>query len=270
MTYTQHNKDSQIEISDGVRLGSNVVFGANCKSVRIGFGSFIGNDVYIDCEQLTIGEYTTIHHGSIIHGKNCAIGHNCWFGHYTIIDSLGGETRIGNGVGVGAHSQLWSHMKFGDALAGCRWNSSGKLILEDDVWLVGHSITGPIHAHAQSMLMTGSVAVKDMLPNHVYSGSPAKDMTDKFGKQFEPTNASQRESIFNDYLAEFEAQGKDISALRAVTEFDPDAYSKGITQFNLADRTYMPLYNEIEVEFMRFMLYEKAKFNPLSMNGEPK
>ena len=107
----------------------------NCKFLSIGFGSFIGRDIYIDAESLSIGDYTTIHHGSILQGKEVSIGHNCWFGHYTIIDGTGG-CFIGNNVGVGTHSQLWSHMKFGDKLEGCRFNTQNKLILEDDIFLI--------------------------------------------------------------------------------------------------------------------------------------
>jgi len=112
------NQSCDLRMGGRVTLGKNVILGSACKKISIGYGSFIGNDVYIDVEELSIGEYTTIHHGSVVHGKKTSIGHNCWFGHYTIIDSLGGETRIGNNVGVGAHSQLWSHMKFGDVLNG--------------------------------------------------------------------------------------------------------------------------------------------------------
>ena len=148
--------------------------------------------IYIDVDYPTIGDYTTIHDDPIVHGVKTSIGHNCWFGHYTIIDSLGGDTRIGNNVGVGAHSQLWSHMKFGDILNGCLWNSSSSLVLEDDVWLVGHSIVGPIHAKEKSMVMTGSVAVKNMENNQIYAGSPAKNVSDKFGPQFEKVEHEEK------------------------------------------------------------------------------
>ncbi|ALO35131.1 hypothetical protein CMT41_10670 [Colwellia sp. MT41] len=86
------------------------------------------------------------------------MGYNCWIAHYSIIGSLGGNNWLGHNVGVGAHSQLWSHMKFGDTLAGRQWHSEGEHILEDDVWLDGHSIVGPTLAKMNSMLLTGSVA----------------------------------------------------------------------------------------------------------------
>lgn len=250
-----------LKIDESVRFGKNVVFGANCRNVEIGFGSFIGDDIYIDVEELRIGEYTTIHHGSILHGKKTSIGHNCWFGHYTIIDSLGGDTRIGNNVGVGAHSQLWSHMKFGDMLNGCRWNSAGRLYLDDDVWLVGHSIVGPIHAKSKAMLMTGSVATKDMEENCIYAGSPAVNLSVKLGGQFEERSVEEKTSKFQELIASFcEKNNVDPEAFVIVDKFDP---SSTRTQFNVRDRTYMPTRSEDERSFIKFMLYDKAKWIPI-------
>ena len=261
--YTQKNKESKIEIGGMVRFGENVVFGPNCKEVSIGFGSTIGRDIYIDCEYLTIGEYTTIHHGSIIHGLNCSIGHNCWFGHYTIIDSVGNNTEIGNNVGVGAHSQLWSHMKFGDVLAGCRWNSSGSLVLKDDVWLVGHSITGPITAEAKSMLMVGSVAVKDMKANRIYADSPAVDVSDRLGSQFSEITYEEKLAMFKEYLEAFRLSGGEVSNFKVIEQFSEGMHQNNYTQFNLNTRMYAPTYSENEARFIKSMLYEKAKFLPV-------
>ena len=255
------NKSCQIDLADNVTLQENIVLGNKCKKITIGFGSFIGRDVFIDVEELVIGDYTTIHHGSILNGVNTRIGHNCWFGHYTIIDSLGGETRIGNNVGVGAHSQLWSHMKFGDMLAGCRWNSSGKLILEDDVWLVGHSITGPITAKSKSMLMTGGVALKDMEENNIYAGAPAINMTEKLGKQFIERDDSEILKSFNKLLRDFANEtGESIDSIVVVDEFD--LKKPNITQFKPVERSYLPIRSDVEYKFIKYCLYDKAKFIP--------
>lgn len=255
------NDSCKISVADNVEIQENVVLGGKCKSITIGYGSYIGRDVFIDVENLVIGEYTTIHHGSILSGIETSIGHNCWFGHYTIIDSLGGKTEIGNNVGVGAHSQLWSHMKFGDVLAGCRWKSSGKLVLEDDVWLVGHSITGPITAKRKSMLMTGGVALKDMEENSIYAGAPAINVTEKLGRQFEEKSKDQILFEFNRLLHDFELDiGVDAGSLVVVDEFDPQ--NKNVTQFKPSERMYLPTRSMVEYEFIKYCLYEKAKFVP--------
>jgi acetyltransferase-like isoleucine patch superfamily enzyme len=256
------SSSSVLNVSDKVVVGKNVVLGTRCKEIKIGYGCFIGNDIYIDVDYLEIGDYTTIHHGSIIHGLNTKIGHNCWFGHYTIIDSLGGNTVIGNNVGVGAHSQLWSHMKFGDVLNGCRWNSSSSLIIDDDVWLVGHSIIGPIHAKEKSMLLTGGVAVKDMDKNCIYSGSPAKNISDKIGYQFDDVDIETKKSRFiklrDDYCLSNNVDPKNFVL---VDEF---SHESDVTQFDLKNRTYRPIRSEVEYGFIKFMLYDKAKWLPVS------
>lgn len=253
-----------IEISDRTSLGDGIVLGPNCKKLKIGYGCFLGRDIYIDVEELVIGDYTTIHHGSIIHGKKTSIGHNCWIGHYTIIDSLGGDTKIMNNVGIGAHSQVWSHMKFGDVLNGCRWDSSGSVLLEDDVWLVGHCIVGPIHAEKQSMLMTGGVQMKGMKENSIYAGSPAFDITSKVGVQFNKKDEIEKRELFCKYRFEF---CKDNNCSEEnfviVNSFISDCE---VTQFNLADRSYFPVRSELEYKFIKYMLYEKAKWTPFIQN----
>ncbi len=263
MPFESKNEKCTFHLADKITFGKNIVFGPNCQKISIGFGSFIGNDLYIDVPELTIGDYTTIHHGTIIHGLKTHIGHNCWVGHYCIIDSLGGDTVIGNNVGIGAHSQIWSHMKFGDVMAGCRWNSSNKLHLQDDVWLVGHTIIGPITAGAKSMLLTGGVMMKDMLPNTIYAGNPAQPMN-KLGPQFIEPSMAEKQKGFKELLDAFklESTSFDPSLFKAVDSFSAQSYDQGITQFNLAERTYMPQYSSQEHELMKFMLYDKAKFIP--------
>jgi acetyltransferase-like isoleucine patch superfamily enzyme len=253
-----------VRIGAGARWGRNVVFGANCKTVTIGYGAFVGNDVYIDVEHLDVGDYLTLHHGSVLHGKTCAIGHNCWIGQYCILDALGGRLTLGNNVGVGAHSQLWSHMKFGDRLAGCRWYRMESLDVGDDVWFVGHCIVTPIKAAARSMLMVGGVAVKDMEENHVYAGSPAKDLTEKFGPQFQEVSPAEREAGFSAYLDEYRRLGHLTDFVRVVRSREELAVEPDHTPFCLSTREYAPRYTADEVQFMRFLLYDRAKFVPVT------
>ena len=260
--FKKMNPDCRLLIGERTTLRENIVFGPNCRNIKIGFGCFLGRDLYIDIEELSIGDYTTIHHGSILHGKKTEIGSNCWIGHYSIIDSLGGFTKICNNVGIGAHSQVWSHMKFGDVLAGCQWNSSGSVLLEDDVWLVGHTIIGPIHAKEKSMLMTGGVAIKNMEANCIYAGSPASDVSGRLGRQFIETTFHEKKVLFDKLKDEYtKVTGRPTSSFVSVDSFSPNV---NVTQFNLEKRTYIPRYCEEEYHFMKFLLYDKAKFIPVS------
>jgi len=260
------SKDTQVEIAKNVIVGENIIIGANCKKITIGYGSFLGNDSYIDVPEFNMGDYTTIHKNTTVHGyKNFSIGHNCWVGQFCVIDSIGGTT-IGNNVGVGAHSQLWSHIKFGDSLEGCRWNDSKKLIVEDDVWFVGHCIVSPILARKKSMLLAGSVITKDMEENHVYAGSPAKDITDKVGHQYMENPIEKKKERFHDLYQSFlTMRGIKSDSFRAtcVEDLKGRSSTENETFFDIANRQYLPARSEHECEFIKYMLYEKAKFLPV-------
>ena len=154
------------------------------KKIYIGDNCYIGHNVQIIIDEFHLGDYSKIHHNTNIHGyKPCIIGHNLWMGQYTIVDSIGG-VNIGNNCGIGAHSQLWSHIKYGDTLEGCRFLSEGKLNVGNDVWFVGHCIVSPINALDKSMALVGSVITKDMDFNTIYSGVPAQAISHKIGPQF--------------------------------------------------------------------------------------
>lgn len=260
---TISNQDMAFNVSANISWGRNVTFGPNCKFVSIGYGSFLGSDIYIDVEELHIGDYFTIHHGSVIHGKKCIIGHNNWIGQYCVLDSLGGLLMLGNNVGVGAHSQLWSHMKFGDRLAGCRWYRMEELSVGDDVWFVGHCIVAPIRAESRSMLMLGGVVVKDMKENHIYAGVPAKDVTEKMGYQFEDNTLEEKEEIFLSYIKEYKKSGNPTNFIKIVESFDGIDDDDKYTYFSLNTRKYLPNYSDEEFRFMRFLLYDRAKFLPI-------
>lgn len=256
------NRAMRLNTGGNILWGKNVTLGNNCKNVQIGFGCFIGNDVYIDVEELVIGDYCTIHHGSVLHGKKCAIGHNCWIGHYTILDSLGGELKMGNNVGVGAHSQLWSHMQFGDKLAGCRWNKKETLEIGDNVWFVGHCIVASIKVASNAMLLAGGVVVKDMeKENHIYAGLPAKDVTEKMGCQFETPALDVKKEMFSQYLNEYQQSGNIVDFICVITDF-PKEKNAEETYYKLDTQEYLPRYSHEEYAFMKYLLYEKAKFIP--------
>jgi len=260
------SKNTQVEIADKVIVGNNVIVGANCKKITIGYGSFLGNDCYIDVPEFNMGEYTTIHNHTTIHGyKNFSIGHNCWIGQLCVMDSIGGTT-IGNNVGIGAHSQLWSHIQFGDLLEGCRWNNQKELIIEDDVWFAGHCIVSSIRARKKSMLLIGGVITRNMEENHVYAGSPAKDITDKVGYQFmeKPTEKKMEEfhSLYSSFL-EMKGIKKDKFRATCVETLEGKASTENETYFDIGNRQYLPARSEHEHEFIKYMLYEKAKFLPV-------
>lgn len=254
-----------IEVEDLI-LGKNVVIspkaritGLNgkAKKVVIGDNTYIGDDVQIIIDEIEIGDYCKIHHHTNIHGyKPIKIGHNAWIGQYCIIDGIGGTT-IGNNCGIGAHSQLWSHILYGDDLEGCNYNSSKNLKIGNDCWFVGHCIVSPITAQDKSMALVGSVITRDMEYNHVYGGSPAKDLTGKIKSQFKEVSVEEKYLIMNSHLKNFENTNK-IKIIRDKSEIVDDE----ISYFNVSDRKYTKKLSDIEVKFMKYLLPTKGKFTP--------
>lgn len=222
----------------------------------VGDNSYIGDDVQIICDSFHLGDYSKLHHHCNAHGASVHIGHNAWIGQYTILDGLGGIS-IGDNCGIGAHSQLWSHIKYGDMLEGCRFESTNQLIVGKDVWFVGHCIVSPINAADKSMALVGSVVTKDMMENHVYAGSPARDITDKIGGQFELQTIDQKMKRMHELCMEFNTP-RSIIIVESVNDFRDDDNS----YFAVNERQYTKRLIDDEVAFMKFLLPTKAKFTP--------
>lgn len=251
-----------VQIGEGTIIEPSAkIVGLNGKAKRIVIGDncYIGKNVLIMVDEFSLGDYSKIHHDTNIHGYNpCFIGHNAWIGQFTIIDSVGG-VNIGNNCGIGAHSQLWSHIKYGDTLEGCRFHSTKKMVVEDDVWFVGHCIVSPIHAKSKSMAMVGSVVTKDMDYNTIYAGSPAKNISNKIGGQFDNISVEEKFERMKELLKLFSPSNFNIRIVKDIREISKD---DEITYFNVSDRKYTKKRNAEEVQFMKFLLPERAKFTP--------
>jgi len=262
----------EIQIGDGVRIGSGVKItgGFNystnsfipAKKVIIGDGVFLGNDIEISCPSIEIGDYTMIQDKTTISGhKEGKIGSCCWIGQNCILNTHGG-LFIGNGVGIGAHSQLWSHIRFGDTLQGCRFESDKSIIVDDDVWFVGHCLVSPIHAKTKSMALLGSVITRDMEINHIYGGSPAIDLTDKLGTQYIDISVNEKHRIMNKKLKEFYEKNPQFSNEKIIiVNNQPPTQYPDKTVFDVSNRKYTKRKTIEEIEFMKFLL-TTIKFYP--------
>lgn len=222
--------------------------------IVIGDNTYIGDNVQIIVDDFEIGDYCKIHHHTNFHGyKPLNIGHNAWIGQGTIIDSIGG-VNIGDNCGIGAYSQLWSHIRYGDPLEGCNYESNSPLKIGKDVWFVGHCIVSPIEAQDRSMALVGSVITKDMEKDHIYGGSPAKDLTGKIPSQFQPIDIEHRWKIMSQFNL-----SKDI----VLIEDDSQIVKKDISYFNIVNRTYTKRLTENEINFMKHLQSKLIKFTPL-------
>ncbi|MFN4150393.1 MAG: hypothetical protein ACK4IX_05575, partial [Candidatus Sericytochromatia bacterium] len=176
-----------------------------------------------------------------------------------IIDSIGGMS-IGNNCGIGAHSQLWSHIKYGDTLEGCQFLDGKKMNIGNDVWFVGHCIVSPINAEDKSMALVGSVVTRDMKYNEIYAGSPAVSISSKIGYQFKEVSIEDKMIKMNEYL---NISGVDKNKIKIVSDISNINYEDDISYFDVKTRTYKKLKTVDEINFMKFLLPEKAKFVPI-------
>ncbi len=267
MQSEEYKNISADEISVGIGTvieSTAVIRGINGKAKRIVIGDhcYIGHNVQIICDDFEIGDYSKIQHDCNIHGyKPCKIGHNLWMGQFTIVDSIGGCT-IGNNCGIGAHSQLWSHIKYGDTLEGCKFLMEKPLIVGNDVWFVGHCIISPITAADKSMAMVGSVVTKDMLYNTIYAGSPAKSISEKVGFQFDDVTPEEKFIKMKNYIQEWSGNSERIKIVLSSDEIDFE--NSNISYFNVSNRTYTKRQSEDEISFMKFLLPAKGKFTPIN------
>lgn len=268
--YTQLRSKPFFATKD-VRIGIHTTFGKNvqfnCRRVRIGDGVSFQDNITVNADSFEIGDYGTIYNNCFFPGPGkLTIGHNFWLGVNCIIDSQGG-TRIGNNVGIGAHSQLWTHMKFGDVMAGCRFHSAKKLIIEDDAWLVGHCLVSPVTIKRRSLALLGSLVVADLEENHVYGGVPAVDLTDRLGPQFADTSIPERMQYMKDKIEEFAEIYSACNMdryVKIVTDYRGGSYSSDMTVFNIENRTYIKSGSDIEHRLIRFLL-PSAKFVPFAI-----
>lgn len=205
---------------ENLNIGPNVSIGENVTIVG-GPGS-----------SLTVGEYTKIHKNSIIIARgSVTIGEACWFGERTVIDGTG-ELVVGDFVGVGIGSALYSHIEHGDVLEGSKYRSRGKLLIGDDAWIVGQCLVSPVTVGEKSMAMLGSVVVKDMLPRHVYGGNPAKDITEKVKAPWEDVDVVSKYKYLKTWM---DAGGWD----RCLVVYEwPDKIDEKMSYYNVTTREY--------------------------------
>ncbi|MEQ9425116.1 MAG: hypothetical protein RJQ09_11900 [Cyclobacteriaceae bacterium] len=228
--------------------------------IAIGDNTYIGHHVEIICNDFEIGDYCKVHHHTNVHGyQKCKIGHNAWIGQYCILDCIGGLT-IGNNCGVGAHSQLWSHIKYGDTLEGCQYLSEKEMKIGNDVWFVGHCIVSPITAEDKSMALVGSVITGDMSFNSIYAGVPAKNITEKVGHPFKDIDQTSKFHQLKQHLVESKIDKSKIQIVMNNSDF---YWDDEVSYFSIADRQYTKKRSIEEIAFMNYLLPEKAKFTPV-------
>lgn len=250
---------SYAEGKRAVRIGKNVTIDVD--KFSIGDGVLIKDNVVIEGPEVSIGDYTVIGKGVEISGKSaCTIGMSSWLGPNTSIDASG-VVEIGNGVGFASSCQLWTHMRFGDTLQGCRFDWRKSARIDDDVYIGGNVLLGPIHAAMRSAALLGSVVTRDMAENRVYAGVPATDVTEKTGPHFVDVPLEEKFNRMVTEVAKFRDGDDEGDAIQVVRDW-PATMSPDVSYFNVATRQYTKRLTDVEIRFMLFLL-TTIKFYPL-------
>jgi len=246
--------------------------------------SFIGFKQNAVVSHFKIGDYTTIHNSCFITGyEPCILGHNCWVGQNTILNSSKALT-IGNNVGIGTNSQLWTHVIHGELIEGCTMFGEHPLTIEDDVWIVGGAVISPnLTLGKRSVIMVGSVVTANTEPGHCYAGVPARDITSKLNP-YQPITLVEKKEMMLKFVEEFDAKTNhvhenNIHFFDRKEEFHSPNFSDAIiilTQgevtpngsknsvFSLETKKYFKTRSLLEEEFMRFNERYRAKFIPIN------
>jgi acetyltransferase-like isoleucine patch superfamily enzyme len=250
-----------------VKIGQGSFFGRNVKflskRVRIGDGVIFQDNIRIDATEFEIGDYGTVYFGCFFPGPgSIKIGHNFWIGCNSVVDSQGG-TQIGDNVCVGVQSQLWTHMKFGDVVAGCRFHSVSPLNIGNDVWLGAHNLVSPVMIGDRSLTLMGTMVVNDIPPDRVFAGAPATDQTDKFGPQFAETDTEFRLEKLKGMIREFSEtyEIKNIEKYVEICSELPLNWNGEKTVIAVTSRKYFKTRSLMEMFLMRYLLPE-AKYIP--------
>lgn len=253
-------KDAQIGV--GVTIGANVVI----KAQKVVIGDFvqIGDGCKFYVPELTIGDYSRL--GDLVLGigtKPMRLGRNLYVGRLVRLDSRGGLT-IEDNVGIGDSSAIWTHIRHGDTVQGCRWDKEYPLVIEHDAWLVAKvTVGGCQRIGARAQVFNESNVTKRELPaDTVWQGNPAVDVTQKIGPQFETLSDIEKMQRFAAEVTRFEAQHPRYEGwikLLGIQNYPYDPES-GATYFDVVDRTYTKRRTAAEVAFLRFTL---AKFLPV-------
>lgn len=243
----------EVIIGDGVVVEAGVVItGKHGRANRVVLGDhcFIGHETRIITPEFRLGDYSRLNMHGFCHGElPLQIGRNCWIGGNCVLDSMGG-LDIDDNVGIGAHSQLWTHIQFGDVVEGSRFFSRKYMHVGKDAWLVGHCIVSPVSVGERSMAMVGSVITRDMEPNHIYAGVPAQDMTEKLGTQFEPRTVEQKAAKLQELMDEFLGKNPQYAGQLRVVK-SPQECAAGVSCFDVSRRVYTRTRSEAEVAFLK-------------------
>jgi acetyltransferase-like isoleucine patch superfamily enzyme len=295
-------KADVVQIGKRCRIEENVEcswHGGNSNLFVMGDCCFIGRDSRVVVREFWAGDYVVLHNHLLANGDaELTIGNNAWMGQNGILNA-NSPLKIGNSVGIGAYSAVWTHGKFGSLIDGCLMHKEAPVVIEDDACLWRAVVSPGVHVGRKAVVLPGSVVTKDVPEGSCLGGVPAVDLTGKvktyrevsMEERFEMMREFVSEFLTKHYLGKFIQRSEDeflvksgeretfrILLRRRVKDSDikqgecalvvalKDSTTRswpGVSVFNLTSRTYTKWLTDQEVKFMWFMNDSRARFNPV-------
>lgn len=168
------------------------------KVLRFGELSILEAGAEIDCERLIIGLHGTIRKNAIIRGRDIEIGSNfymdhhaeigggscfdansrlrigdnCHLGSYSIINTAR-EVTIGNNVGIGRLSNIYTHGAYLNVLEGFpeQW---GPVKIGNNVWIPNATIMPGVTIGDNTVIAACSMVNRDIEGGGLWAGIPAR------------------------------------------------------------------------------------------------
>ncbi len=285
---------SKIEENSKILLsGPNSLF-------SIGDNCLFGHDNKIIVPHFEAGDYVTLHNHSFVNGTSAVkIGTNVWIGQNCILNAVE-PLVIGNGVGIGTYSCVWTHGGHGELLEGCLVYKRAPVTIEDDAWILGsYNVISPgIKLGYRCLILTGSVVTKDVPPYACFAGNPARDISEKvvtyrkisLEEKYEMMKGFEKDFVTASYRETSEKlengwrvnDPKDPFEIFFFDETDDEKLSElgtgpklvftkrnsvtktsdQTTIFDLDTKLYTKRRTEIEIKNIKFLLYSRARFYP--------
>jgi acetyltransferase-like isoleucine patch superfamily enzyme len=272
--------------------------GGLASRIELGDHFFLGSNGKLLMPRVVAGDYVSLHNNLLANGlQPCFIGHNTWVGQNCVLNSNDLLT-IGNNVGIGAYSSIYTHGFFGELLEGCEVFSVAPVVIEDDAWLVGaYNVISPgVTVGRRAIVLTSSVVSHDVPPEHCVAGAPARDLTDRI-KPFKAVTIEDKLALMRRFVGEYVAErhdqheptehgfevscadgrmrvvevrkdlaevnfGDEVEGVVYVAENPQEERFGGVTVFDLTRKTYGKLGSDFEAGVIAFMNSYRARFVP--------
>ena len=271
--------DGSVELGEKCTLGEGVTFIINSPSkIIINDYVTIGDNVkfVVDAGDVYIDDCSTLHSNILIMStKGLYISEHCWFGQNTVLDGTGG-LYIGRGVRVGMYSQVWTHVAAGEQIEGCTLYGESPVKINNDAWLVGScTVSSGVTIGEKAICMNGSNITKNVMPNTVVMGTPAKerenlafykhlDLAEKFSlleiwlRSFCEFNDCDLE-INNDCIS-IVGSNDQAHFFKTISEYSKIVKESTVSYFCVENKKYIKSLNSLEGKLIKYLSGNKARF----------